>query len=346
MPSLFPFSLRRTLLAALALPALLTACTGTTEDEQVKIRVAILTGAGDAAFLTPVDVGGVIGDQVPVKGAVDIQTVQGGNQIAVLFGNHLEFRDANLANPTAPLPNPAAPGFKPCYVKLEASTALDRFAALSDCGGGALQQVAVWRSDGTLAFSATLTAPTPTEPLDTHIAVQGDTFWAVHPAIGGGSELLVVTRNSDGSSTLAPSVLTPNIYGLVFYRGAVYVATDTGVQTLAASGTLTALPGETQLATVNTDLYASTNLLAVWYDDNGNSNALRIWNATKTGSPNLFTDLRDLTFAPDGTFYVLNAASMIQYDSSFGLADTGWREANLANVVDPRAVTWLIPPAN
>ena len=335
----------RTALLAFLLPALLAACTGTTEGGVI-IRLAVLSGSGDAASLSAVDVG-TPGTRLPtsVPGAVDIETLPGGNQIAVLYGDHLELRDANFASTTA-LPNPAAGGFRPCFVKLEASTARDRLAALSDCGGGALQQVAVWRSDGTLSFSATLGAPTPADPQDTHIAVQGDILWAAHPAVGLGSELLQVTRNIDGTSFLAPAIPTANLYDLAYYNNALYAATDNGVQSLTSSGVLTPLPvgtpGAAQLGTLNSSLYTSDRLLASWYDTG--SAPLQLWNGSQVGIPAYFTDLRDVTFAPDATVYTLNAGTLTQYDSTFGLAGNGWRANDLASFNNPRAVTWLIPP--
>ena len=330
---------------ALLLPVLLAACTGTTEGGVI-IRLAVLSGTGAGANLSAVDVG-TAGTKLStsVPGAVDIETLPGGNQIAVLYGDHLELRDANFAN-TVTLPVPTTGGFTPCFVKLETSIARDRLAALSDCGGGALQQVAVWRSDGTLSFSATLGAPTPVDPLDTHIAVQGDTLWAAHPAVGLGSELLQVTRNIDGTSTLAPAIATPNLYDLAFYNSVLYAATGNGVQSLTQSGVLTPLPvgtpGASQLGTLNSSLYTSDRLLASWYDSG--SAPLQVWNGSQIGIPAYYTGLRDVTFAPDATLYTLNAATLTQYDTTFGLVGNGWRAVDLASFADPRAVTWLIPP--
>ncbi|AWN24344.1 hypothetical protein DKM44_14835 [Deinococcus irradiatisoli] len=332
--------MRRLLLMLCLLPALLTACTGTTEDAVV-IRLAVLSGTGASASLRAVDVGQSAGaPSVNVPGAVDIETLPGGSSLAVLYGDHLETRDVNLGNPVVRA-NPGGASFKPCYVKLEASVARDRLAALSDCGGGALQQVVVWRSDGSLALSATLPAPTPSTPLQTRIAVQGDTVWVVHPAVGAGSELIIVTRNSDGSSSLSTPVATPLINDLAFFKGAVYAATDTGVKTLSASGVLTALPSTTQLGVSSTRLYTDDRLLGSWQDTP--SAPLLIWNGAVTGVPAYFGDLRDLTYAPDGTLYTLSSGTLTQFDSAYGLAGSGWRNRELATFSDPRAVTWLIP---
>ncbi|WP_161881409.1 hypothetical protein [Deinococcus alpinitundrae] len=322
------------------LPALLSACTGTTEDA-VTIRLAVLAGTGGAATLSAVDVGKVDPQlSVSVPGALDLETLPGGVGLALLYGDHLEVRNPNLGAPST-WPNPADPAFKPCYVKLEASVARDRLAALSDCGSGALQQVVVWRSDGSIAMSATLPAPTPSTPLQTRLAVQGDVVWAVHPAVGGGSELIRVLRNTDGSSSLSTPVTLPTVNDLAFYRNVVYAATETGVQTLSDTGTLTALPAAAQLGSAASRLYTNDRLLASWRSTA--SNPLLIWNGSTTGVPAYFNDLRDLTYAPDGTLYALSDATLSQYDSAYGLAGNGWRGTNLANFNNPRAVTWLIP---
>lgn len=331
---------RFTLLLPLLLPAVLSACTGTTEDA-VTIRLAVLSGTGSAATLSTVDIGKTGAQQsVTVPNAVDLATLPGGNKLALLYADHLETRDSNLANPAAQ-PNPSDPAFKPCYVKLETSTALDRLAALSDCGNGALQQVVVWRSDGSVSFSATLPAPTPSTPLQTRLAVQGDTLWAVHPAVGGGSELLRVSRNSDGSSSLAAPISTPAINDLAFFKGALYAAAGSGVQTLSSAGTLTALPAATQLNVPVSRLYSSDRLLGAW--QSGSSTPLLIWNGSKTGTPAYFSDLRDVTYAPDATLYSLDSATLTQFDSAYGLSNGGWRNQAVASFNNPRAVTWLVP---
>ena len=330
----------RPVLAALALTALLSACTGTTEGGVV-IRLAVLSGSGSAASLSAVDVG-TAGTKLttPVPGAVDLEALPGGSGLAVLYADHLEIRDPNLSKPLT-LPNPTGGGFQACYVKLWASVSRDRLAALSDCGGGALQGVAVWRSDGSLAFSAGLSAPSPTTPLQTRLAVQGDTVWAVHPAVGSGSELLRVTRNSDGSSSLSTPVNLATVNDLTFFRNTLYAATATGVKTLANDGTLTALPSNSQLSGNTTTLYSDDRLLGAWLKTY--SAPLLIWNGNKTGTPAYFSALRDLTYAPDGTLYTLNDTTLTQFDSAYGLADSGWRGADLATFSDPRAVSWLIP---
>ncbi|WP_293909311.1 hypothetical protein [Deinococcus sp.] len=331
----------RPLLAACLLTALLSACTGTTEDAVV-LRLAVLSGVGDGAVLSAVDVGSPASLVTPVPKALDLESLSGGTALAVLYPDKLETRDATFGKPETRA-NPADPGFKPCYVNLEASALRDRLAALSDCGGGALQQVAVWRSDGSLAFSATLPGPTPTSPEQTHIAVLGDTLWAVHPAVGGGSELIRVIRSSDGSAGVSTPTLTPTINDLTFYRGTGYAATDSGLRTLSEAGVLTAVPDTSKPpGGALTRLYADDRLLGAWAG--GSYSALNIWNGAKTSSPTSFSDLRDLVFAPDGTLYTLSGNVLSQYDSAFGLADSGWRGKDLSSFTDPRAVTWLVPP--
>lgn len=336
-----PSNRARPLLAACLLSALLSACTGTT-DGAVVLRLAVLSGVGDGANLSAVDVGSPASLVTPVPNALDLESLSGGAALAVLYPDRLETRDASFGKPEARA-NPADPSFKPCYVNLEASALRDRLAALSDCGGGALQQVAVWRADGSLAFSATLPGPTPTTPLQTRLAVLGDTLWAVHPAVGGGSELIRVIRNSDGSASVSTPVGTSTINDLTFYRGAAYTATDSGLRLLDETGALTAVPDASKPpggAAVR--LYADDRLLGAWAD--GSFSALNVWNGAKTSSPASFSDLRDLSFAPDGTLYTLSGNVLTQYDSAFGLADSGWRGKDLSSFNDPRAVTWLVPP--
>jgi hypothetical protein len=331
------------LLTAGLLSALLSACTGTTEEDAVTLRLAVLSGSGAAATLSAVDAGSAPSLNTSVANAVDLESLGGGTSLAVLYPDRVELRDASFAAPKAQA-NPSDPSFRPCYVNLEASASRDRLAALSDCGGGALQQVAVWRPDGSLAFSATLPGPTPTTPLQTRIAVSGDTLWAVHPAVGGGSELIRVIRNSDGSASVSTPIATPTINDLTFYRGVAYAATDSGLRTLNEAGALGAVPDTSKPPTgAASRLWADDRLLGAWAS--GSNTPLSVWNGVKSGLVANFSELRDLVFAPNGTLYTLSGTTLTQYDSAFGLADSGWRGKDLSAFNDPKAVTWLIPPA-
>ncbi|ULH14736.1 hypothetical protein MF271_12095 [Deinococcus sp. KNUC1210] len=326
--------------AALLSLALLTACTGTNEP-QVTSKVALINAGGsELRTLTPPDVGtgtpAANGATQAVTGAVDLEVLPGGSRMIVAFPDRLEVRDAAL-NVVSTLAAPSEVT-KACYVRLAASPARDLVAALSDCGNGAAEQLVVYRSDTSLAFVATLPPPTPTSSdLARFTVTTTGAVWLARPATGGGSELLRADSTGIKVVTVPPIAATVN--DLAMRGTALYAATDSGVRLVnQTDGTLTQTP---VLSGVYTRLYGSDRLLAAWLGSAGNQ-PLTIWDGTKTGSPALVTDLRDVTFAPDGNVYYLTGTALTGADTVLGLSQSTWRPtAVLTNLNDARALTWL-----
>ncbi|MDL2345502.1 hypothetical protein QOL99_15280, partial [Deinococcus sp. MIMF12] len=157
-------------LALLPLTALLlSACTGTVETLPA-LRLAVLTdggatlrtvstGGGDGTRVTPAP---VLGPSVAVAGGVAVDTLPGGGARLLLTRREgLESRDANLGDVRSFAAPFDAPGFvPPCFVTTALSAARDRILSLSQCDtGGVLngtQQLALYRTDGTLVWRAAL----------------------------------------------------------------------------------------------------------------------------------------------------------------------------------------------
>ncbi|WP_425146011.1 hypothetical protein [Deinococcus sp.] len=327
------------LLAPLLSLALLTACTGTNEA-QVTSRLGLINAGGaEIRIVTPADnatgTPSSTSATQAVSGAVDLEVLPGGRQMIVAFPDRLELRDASLKV----LNTLAAPsGVTACYVRLKASPARDQVAALSDCGGGAAEQLVVYRSDASLAFFATLPPPTPSSSDLARFALTSvQTVWLARPATGGGSELLRV--NADGVKVMTVPPLSAVITDLAMLGGSLYAATDSGVRLVnQTDGTLSQTP---VLSGVFTRLYGGDSLLAAWLQNAG-SQPLTVWNGSKSGSPASLSDLRDLTFAPDGNLYYLSAAALNGADTVSGLSQNNWRVSSVqTNLSDARALTWL-----
>ena len=321
-------------------PLLLLACTGTTEPESTARLGLINAGGAQLRTVTP---GAATGDTVQtVTGAVDLEVLPSGTQMVVAFRDHLELRDASLGNVT-PLPVPT--GVTPCYVRLRTSPARDRIAALSDCGNGAAEQLVVYRSDGTLAFTATLPPPSPTSSDLSRFAVTtGQAVWLARPATGGGSELIRADEN--GVQVVTNPPLSVTIYDLAMRGSNLYAATNLGVRqvslTEATLSQTAPFPNLAQLPV--TRLYGSERLLGAWLSDLG-SQPLIIWDGTTSSAAAYPTDLRDLTFAPDGNAYALTGSTLTRLDTVLGLSRGTWQPTDVATgLSDARAVTWLTAP--
>lgn len=338
--------MRRLVALALLTAGLLTACTGT-EEPQNAVRLATLTdGIGSGApgqqvtgarTLQVAAVGGTP-TQTTVTNAVDAETLPGGGGLLLAFPDRLEARTP-AGEVSATLP---APGFRACFVRLRASVARDRFAALSDCADGSPQQLAVYRSDLTLAWTVTLPPPTPALSESTRYVVSADpvtsdgAVWLTRPAVGGGSEVLRAT--SSGLTVL--STQASPVYDLGLRGGAVYAATDAGVQALNTAGVPT---GAVVISGRQDRLYGSEGLLAAWRLS-GNAEPLSLWDGARVGQIPAISQLRDATLAPDGNIYLLTPGALTGYDTVFGLQRNEWRPVTVSgNLNEARATTWLRP---
>jgi hypothetical protein len=325
-------------LPLLLAPLLLTACTGTTEP-QTSARVALINGGGTQ--LRTVTPGAAAGDVTqPVSGAVGLEALPGGSQLTLAFRDHLELRDAALAPVgAARLPLPA--GFRACFVRLRASPARDRVAALSDCGSGAQQQLVVYRSDGSLAFTADVPPPSPSSSDLSRFAVTtGQAVWLTRPALGGGYELLRADEN--GIRVVTAQALSINVYDLAMLGSTLYAATDSGTRPVNLNdGTL----GEpTGIKAQVNRVYGGDRVLGAWLSGVG-SQPLNIWDGVTTGVAAYPSDLRDVTFTPDGNAFALSGTALTQFDVVLGLRQSLWQPTDVAGPLnDARAVTWLTAP--
>lgn len=351
----------------LLLPGLLAACTGTDEGT-VTLRLAVLTDGGATLRGVTTSTGGggtpaPAEPSVSVSGGVTLDTLPGGTRLALTRAGGIESRDVNLANP---LPFAALPFAQACLTATALSASRDRLLTLSQCGTGGMmngpQQLALYRTDGSLVWTATL--PTFTPPIpgpDTppvRLAVRGDVGLVARPALSGGSEVLRVARETPGAAvaTVSDPLPTVAIRDLAPGVGTIYAATDTGVFPLTEQGTPNA---EGRLAAFGTGrvdrLWTSAgtggtgNLVAAWRDttlSGGGSEPLRLWDGVRSTAVTVtsLADLRDVTFAPDGNLYALTRTALIRYDTVFGLSQGNWREQSLlSGLNDARAVTWLVP---
>ncbi|WP_019586369.1 hypothetical protein [Deinococcus apachensis] len=351
---------------ALLLPGLIAACTGTDEGV-VTLRLAVLTDGGATVRTVTTSSGGTVptpGDvTVSVNGGVTLDTLPGGARLALTLAGGIESRDVNLANavPFAALP------FNPiCLIATALSATRDRLLTLSQCGTNGtpngLQQLALYRTDGTLVWTATLPTFTPPIPtLDTppiRLAVRGDVGVVARPALTGGSEVLRAAPGTTGAAvaTVSPPQPTVAIRDLAPGASAVYAATDTGVLPLSEQGVPNTQGRLAAFGTARVDrLWTSAgsgsvgNFIAAWRDTtlSGNSSEpLRLWDGARTTAVTVtsLADLRDVTFAPDGNLYALTRTDLRRYDTVFGLSQGNWREqVLLSSLNDARAVTWLVP---
>lgn len=334
-------------LLPLLLAPLLAACTGTTES-QTSARVALINAGGtQLRTITPVTPGTTAtpgpaaGDVTQaVTGAVGVQALPGGTQLLALFSDHAELRDATLAGVGVnPLPLPA--GFRACFVRLRASPARDRLAALSDCGSGAQQQLVVYRSDGSLAFSADVPPPSPvSSDLSRFAVTTGQAVWLTRPAVGGGYELLRADEN--GIRVVTTQALNINVYDLAMLGSTLYAATDSG--TRAVDLNTGALGQPTGVTTQVNRLYGGDRLLGAWLSG-VSSQPLTVWDGVSSGVAAYPNDLRDLSFAPDGNAFALSGTALTRLDTVLGLRQGLWQPTDVAGPLnDARAVTWLTAP--
>lgn len=355
---------------------LLSACTGT-EENPPAIRLAVLTDGGGTLRTVTTGGGGAAPaptePSVGVTGGVTVDTLPGGRRVALTLLAGLESRDANLGNAQPFAPPFDAPGFvPPCLKATVLNAQRDRLLTLSQCGtGGAAngtQQLALYRTDGTLVWRAALPvafASTDPDAPPTRLALSRDENGTdigivARPALGGGSEVLRVAATTTGAvrAEVSSPVATPAIRDLAPAPGGrvIYAATDAGVQPLSSTGvpdgaaTLAAF-GSARVDRLWTGAGSGVNnaLIAAWRDTaltGSGSEPLRLWDGARTTAAVVayLSNLRDVTLAPDGNLYALTATTLTSYDVLFGLTQNNWRASTLlSGLNDARAVTWLVP---
>ncbi|GAA5532326.1 hypothetical protein [Deinococcus aluminii] len=355
---------------------LLAACTGT-EEAAPPLRLAVLTDGGGTVRTVTTGSTGVTPTpaepSVSVQGGVTLDTLPGGKRLALTLAAGLESRDVNLGDVQPFAPPFDVPGFTPpCLTATVLNAQRDRLLTLSQCGSGGTangtQQLALYRTDGSLVWRAALPTYTPPPPtLDvppTRLALVRengvDVGIVARAALSGGSEVMrvaVTTTGADRADVSTP-VPTPAIRDLAPAPagGVVYAATDTGVQPLRGTGIPDASATLTAFGTGRVDRLwtaagsgVSGNLIAAWRDTSLSGNPtepLRLWDGVRSSAANVdfLTDLRDVTFALDGNLYALTRTSLASYDVLFGLSQNNWRATTLlSGLNDARAVTWLVP---
>ncbi|MDV6375640.1 hypothetical protein [Deinococcus arenicola] len=351
---------RLPLLSLFLLPALLAACTGT-DEPQVALRVVLLTSGGTSlqavtpnADSNPAPVS--TNKVVPVTDGVIINSLPSGRRLALTVRTTgLESRNSNLEDIQGfndPLTTPL------CLVQTVSSAARDRLLTLSQCPNGP-QQLALYADTGQLIWTATLRtfvppAPGPDVP-PIRLAVRGDVAVVARPRVGGGSEVLRVAVKTSGDpvAEVSLSLPTPAIRDLVAYGSGILAATDTGVQQVADTG----VPDGVALTAFGARRYdrlwssaGGQNLVAAWRSNvlsNQNSQPLLVWDGAATRAASTvaaFSDLRDLTLAPDGYLYSLTATTLTRYDYALGLQSGNFTpRVLLTGLNDARAVIWLVP---
>ncbi|RJF71616.1 hypothetical protein D3875_08565 [Deinococcus cavernae] len=349
-----------TLSAALLGTALLSACTGT-EETPPNLRLLVLTDGGKTLGYANSSETGQTGLQglVALENGVDIEPLNSGRNFALVQRTGVQNRDVNLQVATSF----AAPPFTPvCFTRAAMNALRDRLLALQECPNGP-QQLALYRVDGTLVWTALLptnlvTAPGPDTPPTRLAAGPGDTAVVARAALGGGSEVILVAPRTVGDTTQAV-VGTPqptdSIRDLAAYGSAIYAATDKGVRPLLPTGVPSsdATPVQTAFGTTRYDrLWAGSgsnaNLLAAWRDyGQGSGDYLKLWDGRRSAAVNVsyLTELRDVSFALDGRMYALTRTTLGSYDVVLGLTNqASWSpQTHVSGLNDARAVTWVVP---
>ncbi|MVN87954.1 hypothetical protein GO986_14430 [Deinococcus sp. HMF7620] len=353
--------MRRLPFLSLALTGLLAACTGT-EETTPALRLIVLEGAATLRGITVTNAttstspAATPSSPVSVTGGVSVHPGADARRFVLVRTEAAETRTPELAlESTFP-----APGFTPvCYVRAAQNPGLSRLLVLSDCNG--VQRLALYR-DAALLWQVTLPTFLPPAPgSDTppvRLAVQGEVGLVTRPRLGGGSEVLRVAIPVGGSAAQVSEPLPiPAVYDLAAYGTEVYAATDSGVQRLNGAGAPEATSTVAALGTGRYDrLWAgplNQRLLAAWRSNvlSGQaSTPLRVWNGSSTtagsaATVTTFSDLRDLTFTPDGYLYTITGTALAQHDTQRGLQSGTWNSVTLPVALnDARSLTWTLAP--
>ncbi|MEF2280354.1 hypothetical protein V3W47_18830 [Deinococcus sp. YIM 134068] len=352
----------RPLALALLLPGLLAACTGTDEGA-VTLRLAVLTDGGATVRTVTTGDTGTTPDpdvSVSVTDGVALDTLPGGTRLALTLRAGIESRDVNIAGPVAFATLPFA---QTCLTTTAFSALRDRLLTLNDCDvTDGLQQLALYRIDGTLVWTAILPVFTPpiitadTPPI--RIAVIGNIGVVARPALGGGSETIRVAQENTGDlvAEYSTPITTPAIRDLAPQGSTIYAATDTGIQPLSdlgvpdAARTVSAFgSGRVDRLWTGASTGGGSNLFAAWRDttlSGASSEPLRVWDGVRTSAVFVanIAELRDVSFALDGRLYALTRTTLTSYDTVYGLGQGNWQATLLlSDLNDARAVTWLVP---
>lgn len=342
--------------------ALLVGCTGT-EESLPALRLIVLTDGGSTlGYVLNTDLSrSSFQSQKSVVGGVQVDYLNSGRNFALTLQAGVENRDVNL-NKVSDFAAPPAP----CLTQSTLNALRDRLLTFSDCNG--TQQLALYRVDGTLVWTALLptnlvTVPGPDTPPTRIAAGAGDTAVVARADLTGGSEVILVKPNNtgdpvqDATAVVALPVATVSIRDLAAFNTSIYAATDTGVRPLLATGvpdpgssaSVTAF-GSTRTDRLWSGSTGGQRLLAAWRDNlqSGNfTEPLKLWDGALTSAVNVanVTALRDVAFALDGRLYALTSSTLISYDTVLGLAQGNWSaQTHLGGLNDARQVTWVVSP--
>lgn len=345
--------------------ALLSACTGT-EETPPSLRLIVLNDGGQSLGYANSSETGKTGLQGVITGlqGVSVEYLNSGRNFALVQRTGVENRDVNLALTSSFSDVPFDPV---CFKQATMSALRDRLLILQECDNGP-QQLALYRADGTLVWTALLptnlvTVPGPDTPPTRLAVVPGDTAYVARAALGGGSEVIIATpRNTgdpvqDAQANVTYPVGTVSIRDLAPYGTSIYAATDSGVRPLLPGGQPASdtTPVQTAFGTQRYDRLwsgtsGSTSLLAAWRDNVQNASGgeyLRVWDGRRTDAVNVtyISELRDVTFAIDGKLYALTRTSLSSYDLVLGLSNSAsWSpQTHVTGLTDARAVTWVVP---
>lgn len=347
MPKL-TFSVRPALLLGL----LLTACTGTPNDDLVPVRLIV----ADAGGLRVVTTGATPGLSAPVagtQGALVVRTLSGGQQVAVLFPDRVEVRDAQqdslpvvrtLPTPTDfTLPTPAP--LAPCYTRMGIDAGRTRLALLSACSNQT-QAAAFINTRTGVAWSQTLPAP-GSDPAYTFVALTGpegsEQLTAVRRAPSGNTEVLRADRDNAFG---AVAFTTGPLNDAAVFLGRVYAASivdPLGVREIEATKLGAPLNG---IQSRSDRLYSDANLL-ISYDDSAKTLTFTDSGNRKAVAINTYS-VPDVTVAPDGFAYALTdygsgANTITRYDTVLGLNGRPFDPTSLVGGLQgARSITWSV----
>lgn len=321
---------------------LLSACTGT-EDPIQNVRLALLTDGGKT--LGYVDTTSAPSSTPPTfqkvetfqDAAAGLHTFNIGSNVALTRPAGIEQREFQLATPLAF--NRLPDDFSPCLKQSVMNALRDRILTLSDCG--TVQKLALYRTDRTLVWTATLPTTTPPIPSadtpPTRLAILGDVGLVARAALSGQSEVIraAPSNSSDPVQSLVAVVSDPlptvSIRDLAPYAGGIYAATDTGVRPLLATGApdtamttgSVAAFGAVRVDRLWTGLAGSKPVMAAWRNTPFSTTPLWLWDGNTSNTARTvgtFTGLREVTFDLNSQMYTLTANALSRYDTPIGLA--------------------------
>lgn len=335
----------------LLLSLTLTACTGTIEEPlPVRLVVADATGLRTVGTtLSPNASAAVAGTQ----GALVVRTLAGGQQVAVLFPDRVEVRDARQDNLplVQTLPRPAGLD-TPCYTKMNVDAGRTRLALLSSCPNTQTPVAAFINTRNGVAWSQVIPAPN-VDPNFTFVVLTGpegsEQLTALRRTIGGGTEVLRADRNTTFQQNGA--FTTGALNDAAVFLGRVYAASNVdplGVLEVEG-GKLGARLNDIQN---RSDRLFSDARLLISYDDAAKS--LTFSDGGRKAVVVNSQTVPDVTVAPDGFAYALTDAgsganAITRYDTVQGLTGRPFDSTGLGVTLQAaRSITWTVQgdPAN